>query len=335
MGTMLRAVVVGINEYKDERYRQQARLHFASSDAQEIAALLGLSQTFTSESVALLQNEKATRKAVRDSLNSTFSQRSFDGNTIAFFYFAGHGIVNPHDKRTSLCCYDVDFTDPEAGGIRLNDIYDWLASSSAECVIAIIDACFSGGMVAGNVDHQSASQRAMQAIEALRYPEGKTVVIFAACGSNEEARERKGLGHGIFTHELLRGWRYGAAAEKDGKVYLLGLANFLTQDLTKYVQKPQITIRGSRPVPLWQTDLVEAKAVRVMAPAPKQHSYIVSPQSSMAGQVYRQVKLPTERHTESPDIKRKRLFIIFVCLFVLLIALCGLSIFIVSRVIHP
>jgi uncharacterized caspase-like protein len=334
MGTMLRAVVVGINEYRDERYRN-ARLHFASSDAQEIAALLGHSQTFTSESVVLLQNEKATRKAVRDSLNTTFTQRSSDSNTIAFFYFAGHGMVNPHDKRTSLCCYDVDFTDPEAGGIRLNDIYDWLAASSAECVIAIIDACFSGGMVAGSVDHQSASQRAMQAIEALRYPEGKTVVIFAACGSNEEARERKGLGHGIFTYELLRGWRDGAAQEKDGKVYLLGLANFLTQDLTKYVQKPQITIRGSRPVPLWQTNLAEAKVAPALAPAPKQLSYIVAPQSSMAGQVYHPVKLPTQHDNQSVSTRdRNKLFIFFACLFVLAIALCGLSVFIINMIIH-
>jgi uncharacterized caspase-like protein len=336
MGTMLRAVVVGINEYKDERYRQKARLQFASSDAQEIAALLGHSQTFTTESVVLLQNEKATRKAVRDSLNSTFSQRSFDSNTIALFYFAGHGIVNPHDKRISLCCHDVDFTDPEAGGIRLNDVYDWLASSSAECVIAIIDACFSGGMVAGNVDHVSASQRAMQAIEALRYPEGKTVAIFAACGSDEKARERASLRHGIFTYELVRGWRDGAAQERrDGIVYLLGLANFLTQDLTKYVQKPQITMRSSRPIALWQVAPSATNAAPSMEPAPAQLSHIAAPPISTAGQVYHQVMLPTERRTQSASIKdRNKLFILFACLLILALAICGLSIFFIVYLIH-
>src|SRR5205807_1024872 len=162
MGIMLRAVVVGINEYQDERYRHKARLRYASTDAQKIASLLRSSKMFTAEGVTLLTNEEATRKTVRECLNSTFSSRSFDSNTIALFYFAGHGIVNPHDQRISLCCHDVDFTDPEAGGIRLNDVYDWLASSSAECVIAIIDACFSGGMISGHVDHRTPAQRAMQ-----------------------------------------------------------------------------------------------------------------------------------------------------------------------------
>src|SRR5438128_956415 len=114
MGTMLRAVVVGINKYKNTN----SRLYYARKDATEIANLLHSSTTFTAENVILLTDEHATRRAVRDCLNSTFSQRSFDKNTIAFFYFAGHGTVNPHDKRLSLCCHDVDFTDPEAGGIR-------------------------------------------------------------------------------------------------------------------------------------------------------------------------------------------------------------------------
>lgn len=333
MGTMLRAVVVGIDEYKDERYRQKARLHFASSDAQEIASLLDHSQSFTSENIVLLQNGQATRKAVRDSLKSTFSQRSFDSNTIALFYFAGHGIVNPHDKRVSLCCHDVDFTDPEAGGIRLNDVYDWLASCSAECVIAIIDACFSGGIMAGNVDHVSASERAMQAIEALRHRDGKTIAILAACGSDEKARERASLRHGIFTYELLRGWRGGAAQEKDGSVYLLGLINFLTQDLTKYVQKPQITIRGSRAVELWHNEpsVVEAPAP-VMKPAPPQPSLIVAPPISKAGRVYHQVILPTERRTQPASNKeRNKLFILFAAIIVVALLLCGLSILVVAH----
>src|ERR1051326_2998984 len=103
MGIMLRAVVIGINEYKDERYRHRARLRYASSDAQKIASLLRSSTMFTAERVTLLTNEEATRKTVRNCLGDTFSTRAFESNTIALFYFAGHGIVNPHDKRIWLC----------------------------------------------------------------------------------------------------------------------------------------------------------------------------------------------------------------------------------------
>jgi uncharacterized caspase-like protein len=335
MGVMLRAVVVGINEYKDERYREKARLRFASGDAKAIAGLLRSPQTaqaFTVESLRLLTDAEATRKAVRESLNSTFSSRSFDSNTIALFYFAGHGVVNPHDQRISLCCHDVDFTDPEAGGIRLNDVYDWLASSSAECVIAIIDACFSGGMITGLVDHLSAAQRAMQAIEALRYPEGKTIAIFAACASDEAARERLKLGHGIFTYELLRGWRDGAAQEKDGVVSLLGLANFLTRDLTKYTQKPQITIRGSRPITLWHVESSLVSPSPSLPPPPPAPSIMPTQQASMAGMVYQPVTLPTaERPSITPLQERNRLIIIFAILVLAALLLCS---FIALFIIH-
>jgi hypothetical protein len=67
MGMMLRAVVVGINEYKDERYREKAHLRFASGDAKAIADLLRSPQAakaFTVESLTLLTDAEATRKAV-------------------------------------------------------------------------------------------------------------------------------------------------------------------------------------------------------------------------------------------------------------------------------
>ena len=337
MAVMLRAVVVGINEYKDERYRHKARLRYASSDAQKMANLLQSSNMFTAEKVTLLTNEDATRKKVRDCLNDTFSTRSFDSNTIALFYFAGHGIVNPYDKRISLCCHDVDFADPEAGGIRLNDIYDWLASSSAECVIAIIDACFSGGIVTSYVDHMSAAQRAMQAIEALRYPEGKTVAIFAACGSDESARERKSLEHGIFTYELLRGWRDGEAQEKkDGIVYLLGLANFLTQDLTKYTQKPQITIRGSRPIALWQVEQSTLKTSPPLAPPPPAPSVIPVQVPGKTGMVYGPVTLPTATRPQSTNVQeRNRLIALAIIIVLSALIILGLVVFfIVHLFIH-
>jgi uncharacterized caspase-like protein len=337
MGIMLRAVVVGINEYKDEKYRHRARLRFASTDAEKIASLLQSSTMFTAENVTLLRNEEATRKKVRESLDTTFKSRPFDLNTIALFYFAGHGIVNLNDKRISLCCHDVDFADPESGGIRLNDIYEWIASTSAECVIVILDACFSGGIVVGLVGHVSAAQQAMQAIEALRYPEGKTVAIFAACGSDEAARERASLGHGIFTYELLRGWRDGEAKEqKDNIVYLTGLVHFLMQDMTKYIQKPQITIRGSRPIALWKVEQLATNVLSPLAPPAPAPSIIPVQIPGRAGVVYSPVTLPTPTRPQSTNVQeRNRLIGIFLIAALFVLVVLGLVIFfIVHLFIH-
>ena len=336
MSIMLRATVVGINEYKDEKYRHNARLSFATTDAEEIAHLLQSSTAFTVEKVTLLTDKDATRAKVRDSLTTTFTRRSFDNNTIALFYFAGHGIVNQNDKRIALCCHDVDFADPESGGIRLNDIYDWLASCSAECVIVIIDACFSGGIVVGQVGHLSAAQQAMQAIEVLHYPEGKTVAIFAACGSDEAARERKKLGHGIFTYEILRGWRDGEAREKnDGMVYLLGLANFLIQDLTKYVQKPQITIRGSRPIALWKREQAPVTISPSPLTPPPAPWVIPASVPSNAGMVYGPVTLPTAQHPQTSNIQeRNKLIILLLSALIIGLIILGTIIYFIYLTVH-
>ena len=328
--TLLRATVIGINEYRDEKYRHKARLRFAATDAQEIASLLQNSPVFTSESVTLLMNEKATRAKVRDSLNATFTRRSFDSNTIALFYFAGHVVVNPYNKRIFLCCYDVDFADPEAGGIRLNDIYEWLESSSVECIIIIIDACFSGGIVVGNVDHLSAAQQAMQAIEVLPYRAGKTVAVFAAGGSDKTERERMSLNHGIFTYELLRGWLHGEAREKtDGIVYLRGLANFLTHDLTKYVQKPQIIIRGLRPIALWKVEQLDTNRSPLALPLAAGRNL------SSSGMVYHPVALPRADRPQTSNIQeRNRLIILFLSLLALGLIFLSLIIYVIYFIVH-
>src|SRR5712692_1371757 len=225
MSSLLRATVVGINKYKSPGLR----LHFACKDAKALKHVLENSRTFGVEDITFLKDEEATRNNVLTALEKTFSRRGFDSNTIALFYFAGHGVVNPRDKRISLCCYDADQVDRELGSIRLNDIHDLLMSCSAECTIAIIDACNSGGMTTSRVDTLFLIQEALQGIELLRYPEGKTIAIFAACASDENARENQQKEHGIFTYQLLRGWRDGEAGDKNNTVYLAGLHNFLTQ----------------------------------------------------------------------------------------------------------
>src|SRR6266581_6889 len=113
MNTMLLAVVVGINEYKDERYREEARLQYARADAEEIARVLRLpAAAFQVEFIDLHTDGRATAGAVRESLQRVFARREYDRNTIALFYFAGHGLYNPKDDRISLCCHNVDFKDP-------------------------------------------------------------------------------------------------------------------------------------------------------------------------------------------------------------------------------
>ena len=125
MPSVLRYEVVGINKYQDVRYLNKS-LRFARADAEEIARVLHLSNAFHVDSAnsALYTDEFATHEMVWRSLNSIFSPRqNLDSNTIALFYFAGHGLIDPIDEdRIMLGCYDVEIRNPNRGGISLNQI---------------------------------------------------------------------------------------------------------------------------------------------------------------------------------------------------------------------
>ena len=254
MVALLKAVVVGVNEYRDKRYKDHARLQFACADAEEVARMLHTSpHVLRPEQVYLYRDAEASRRAVQDGLDEVFSDNFPGQNTVALFYFAGHGLHNSRDGRITLCCHDVDFQDPNVGGIRLNDIYDLLTRCSAEYVVAIIDACFSGGIIDSSYFyHQSAAERAKIAIETLRWANGKTVAIFASCREDQRTRENRIEKHGVYTNTLLHGWRDGEARGSDGAVTLTGLADYIARRFVGDKLVPRFSLLGGRPVPLWQ-----------------------------------------------------------------------------------
>jgi uncharacterized caspase-like protein len=91
----VRAVVVGIDEYKDPRLLTR-KLKYAAADAQSVARAIDQSTAFKVEKLAIFTNVTATHLNVWHSLNEVFPPHlNFDSNTIAIFYFAGHGMKDP------------------------------------------------------------------------------------------------------------------------------------------------------------------------------------------------------------------------------------------------
>lgn len=254
MTKTVRAVIVGINEYRDVRFIEK-KLRFARADAEEIARVIYQSNAFRVEKLELHTNEFASQERVWRSLNNVFPPHyNFDSNTIAIFYFAGHGLRDPIEgERILLGCYDVDVANPMKGGIPLSSIYNLLLRSAAGCSIAIIDACFSGAIVdLKRIEHETPVEQAKKAIGALQGADDKTIAIFASCRADQAAREEEERGHGIYTDELLQGWRDGKARDEQGVVDLSGLATFLGRRFAEDEQAPRSSVLSGRPVILWQ-----------------------------------------------------------------------------------
>ncbi len=262
----LRALFVGINEYDDSRLQTgETKLSFARADAEEMARVFGLSNAFQVGTITLLTDKRATYEAVWHSLHEVFpSHLPFDSETISLFYFAGHGLLDSaDDKQVLLGCRDVNYNSPGQGGINLNYISNLLINSSAGCSIAIIDSCYSGGLIdIGRIIHESPIEQARKAIWLSRGADKKIVAIYAACTSHQQSlekpyqqiREDQVSGHGVYTHELLRGLRDGEARNNDGIVNLNGLKEFLEQRFEKYKeinQEPAQEVIGKGVLPLY------------------------------------------------------------------------------------
>jgi hypothetical protein len=267
----VRAVIVGINEYQDPRYLEK-KLRFARADAEEIARAISLSSELRvqKDRLKLLTNQIATQERVWRSLNDVFPPHlNFDSTTIAIFYFAGHGMKDPIEgERILLGCYDVDVANPMKGGIPLGSIYNLLLRSSAGCSIAIIDACFSAAVMdLKRVEHETPVEQARKAIGALQGADDKTIAIFAACRADQAAREEEERGHGVYTHELLQGWRDGKARDENGFVDVSGLATYLTRRFAEDEQAPRSSVLSGRPVVLWRHE-PPAPGVPLKSPEP-------------------------------------------------------------------
>jgi len=276
----LRAVFVGVNTYQDSRLRER-QLHYARADAEELASTLHNSHAFyvNDQLFQVFTNEHATQENVWRSLHSAFpSSGSFDKNSIALFYFAGHSFIDPIDETSILLgCHNVVKANPHSGGIRLNDIYNLLLRSNAGCSIAIIDSCYSGGILdTTRISNESPVERAMQGVALQRGGSDRTLAIFTACRPNEEAREDKSLAHGVYTYEILQCLcDEGEARDEQGIVDLSGLAQYLNRRFEYDPQRPRSSVLSGTPVAQWRGNprVAPSKPVEPR-PAPPSKTYV-------------------------------------------------------------
>jgi tetratricopeptide (TPR) repeat protein len=91
--------------------------------------------------------------------------------------------------------------------------------------------------------------------QKLAVPKG-TAALFS-CSAGERSFEQDELKHGVFFYHVIKGWQ-GAAADREGRVTLLGLAAYATRETKKYVQ----TKRRSLQRPYLRTGLKDEWVLR-------------------------------------------------------------------------
>jgi len=239
--TDLYVLAVGIDAYRNP----DLNLNYAESDARGVASFFRsrTSGLFHSVHVTEILNEQATAAAIRKALGR-MTETSGPQDAVVL-YFCGHG--ESLDGRWYFLPHDLVY--PERAerlktlGISSDEMARTLHLIRARKVLLIMDSCKSGAAL---VSFRGVENR--RAFMQLARATG--VYVIAATSQDQTAAEVHELGHGIFTHTLLRGLYGEAVKGSSSTVTVKRLLAYIEEQLPllsqQHRQRPQYPMIYSR-----------------------------------------------------------------------------------------
>jgi serine/threonine protein kinase/pSer/pThr/pTyr-binding forkhead associated (FHA) protein len=229
------ALVIGIGDYR--RADRVAPLRYATRDAKALARLLADPDVcrFPHDRVAILTQNRARRDRIVHYLSKWLPDQA-KGAELALIYFAGHGMVQKVGNREEgfLLPYDADPDDVVTRGIAMSDVGHWIDGIAASAVVVCLDCCHAGKVIL----REPAGERDLELRPAvIQSIAGKGRFLIASCDAGQKSLEAEELGHGLFTHHLLRGLRGAGDRDGDGKVGVAELFNYVSAAVAKDAQE--------------------------------------------------------------------------------------------------
>lgn len=224
-------LAVGINEYKNPKLS----LNYAKPDAQTFGRLMDDKATNLFKSIELhaLYDKDATKEKILSTLDELKDE--VHQEDVFIFYYAGHGSMVDNQfyfiPTEALRLYDAGSLSKEA--IEAVVLQEKFKHIKALKQLIIMDACQSGGSVELLANRGASEEKA---IAQLSRSAG--IHVMASAGSEQFAAEFASLGHGLFTHVLIRALQGEAdGAPKDGKVTIYELKSFIDDQVPEMTRK--------------------------------------------------------------------------------------------------
>ena len=214
-------LAIGIDKYKNANLT----LNYAHEDAEAFAKLIqdkakGL---FNQIKIHTIYDGDATKKNILDTLHKLETQ--VNQNDVFILFYAGHGslVDNQFFFITTECTRLYEINNLIKEGLQATLIQENLKNIKALKQVIIMDACQSGGSVELLAERGSLEEKA---IAQLSRSAG--IHVLASAGGEQNAKELKDLGHGLFTYVLLQALSGKAdGAPHDGKVTIYELKSYL------------------------------------------------------------------------------------------------------------
>jgi hypothetical protein len=235
-----RAVVIGVDKYKDERI---SPLQGAVNDATEIRDRLRTYGGFEVPDDAFLINDKAGCLAVRNAISDLLW--CTNKHDLSLFYFSGHGFQDDYGHGY-IAPFDLTYDRPLVCGLRMQELKELLLKAKNKpAVLVVLDCCYSGIVAEGSGDRAIAAAADTVNFDRLFQDLGEAGagrIVLASSEKDEKSREVQacvhGIGgeaahcHGAFTFQILEALD-GQAADANGVVTLGALQDFVDKRMDK------------------------------------------------------------------------------------------------------
>jgi WD40 repeat protein len=225
----LHVLAVGISRYRDAKLQQGVRL--AAGDAKAIGQLFRAqgAQLFESVDVNVLPDDQATGAAIRAALEKVAARVA--PQDVFVFYLAGHGFSFQGTYHfVPWEAVDAPAAELQAHSLSHDDFRALLAKIPAAQSLILLDTCSAGSF--GRQDGRDASEKG--AIDRLNRLSGRAMI--AAAPDDRIALEGAG-GHGAFTFALLEGLSGKADSNRNNKVEVRELADYVEDLVPKITAK--------------------------------------------------------------------------------------------------
>jgi len=225
-GIKIWSVIIGVASYKD-----MPTLRFTDDDAYRIYAFLKSPEggAVADEQIKLLIDEAATRQNILNAMREVFYKAG--PNDFVLLYFSGHGLPG------AFLPIDYNGIDNK---IFHQEINDMLKKSPAKYKLCIADACHSGSMLAAR-SVQSTQNTIVGFYNQLAQAQAGTALIMSS-KSEETSLEASGLRQGVFSHFLIRGLKGEADSNRDKKVTIQELFDFVYSNVRSFTGNLQSPI---------------------------------------------------------------------------------------------
>lgn len=214
------AIIIGI-----EKYKRVAKADFANADAQDFYDYASRALGIKPENIKLLVDDGADDAEIYRAFQIWLPLKVKKGKTNVFVFFSGHGLPSQDGKSLVLLPWGVDKDFIDKTAINQQEIITALQAVQAKTVTMFLDSCYSGQTRSGETLLASARPIALKVSETS-YPANFTVI--SASAPDQLSSSSPELQHGIFSYYLMKGMEGDADLNKDGKITVAEMQEYLT-----------------------------------------------------------------------------------------------------------